>query len=332
MDQTRADTLQLYRLQKEQYNYLIYSKKLMNYKTKKKLIELRNYVDGDANTLYEYIMLFIIVINTVSLGLETSQKISPNFRNILFIIDQICLWVFIFELIFKFIVFNKAFFGEYRISEDNGIEYFHWNKWNISDLIIVLVSIISTLPYFTVFRVFRVFRSVKVIRTVKSLKAIKSFKLVNDVTNLRTTFKGLVKAIPGILWTFCFLALFAYVYAIIGTNIFRDEFPEFFGTLGLSCLSLCQILTFDSWVSQIARPIIQLYPASWIYFISYGFIAASVIMNVIVGIIVDSMTKVREQEQEKRNQTERKKQATIELLSQQINELQREIEILNKKL
>ncbi len=304
----------------------------MNYKVRRKLYELRNYVDGDADTPYEYSMLFIIIINTISLGLETSKTITQEFGNVLFIIDQICLWVFIFELLFKFVVFNKEFFGEYRISEEDGKEYFHWNKWNISDLLIVAVSVFSTLPYFSAFRVFRVFRSIKVIRTVKSLKVVKSLKLVNDVSNLRTTFKGLVKAIPGIIWTFCFLALFTYVYAIIGTNVFGEEFSEFFGNLGYSCLSLCQILTFDSWVSQIARPIVQLYPVAWIYFISYGFIAASVIMNVIVGIIVDSMGKVREQEKEKRTQSERRSQKNIDELTFQIKELQKEIEILNSKL
>lgn len=102
----------------------------MNYKTRKKLKELRNYVDGDADTPYEYAMLFIIVLNTISLGIETSKNITDNLRTILFIIDQICLWIFIAELIFKFIVFNKDFFGEIRISEDDGEEYFHWNKWN----------------------------------------------------------------------------------------------------------------------------------------------------------------------------------------------------------
>ena len=149
----------------------------MNYKTRKKLKELRNYVDGDADTPYEYAMLFIIVLNTISLGIETSKNITDNLRTILFIIDQICLWIFIAELIFKFIVFNKDFFGEIRISEDDGEEYFHWNKWNISDLIIVIVSIISTLPYFTVFRVFRVFRSLKVIKGIKTFRVVKSFKV-----------------------------------------------------------------------------------------------------------------------------------------------------------
>ena len=74
----------------------------MNYKTRKKLEELRNYVDGDADTAYEYAMLFIIVINTISLGIETSKNITDSLRNILFIIDQICLYIFIFELLLKF--------------------------------------------------------------------------------------------------------------------------------------------------------------------------------------------------------------------------------------
>lgn len=76
-------------------------------KSEKKLENLKEYVDGNADTPYEYAMLFIIVINTISLGIETSKNITEEFRNILFIIDQICLWIFIAELVFKFIVFNK---------------------------------------------------------------------------------------------------------------------------------------------------------------------------------------------------------------------------------
>ena len=281
---------------------------------------LKDYVDGKVDTPYEIFMLFVICINTVSLGLETSSNITEDFRNILFMIDQICLWIFVIELIFKIIVYNKKFFGEMRIDEEHTDEngkpkkYFHWNKWNVSDLLIVLVSFIASLPYFTVFRVFRVFRSFKVIKAVRSFRAVKSFKIVNEFEDLRSTFKGLVRAIPGILWTFAFLAVFAYVYAIIGTNMFRDECPDYFGTLGTALLTLCQITTFDSWFSGVARPIIKIYPLAWIYFVSYVFIAASIIMNVIVGIIVDSMGKERERdrEQEKLKRANSKDEITLE--------------------
>ncbi|MBP5452664.1 MAG: ion transporter [Treponema sp.] len=296
---------------------------------------LKEYVDGEVDTPYEIFMLFVIAINTISLGLETSSNITENFRNILILIDQICLWIFVAELIFKLIAYNKKFFGEKRIDEDhvdeNGEpkEYFHWNKWNISDLIIVVVSFVASLPYFTVFRVFRVFRSFKVIKAVRSLRAVKSFKIVNEFEDLRSTFKGLIRAIPGILWTFAFLAVFAYVYAIIGTNIFGEEWPDYFGTLGTALLTLCQITTFDSWFSGVARPIIKTYPLAWIYFISYVFIAASIIMNVIVGIIVDSMGEERDRKKENEKKKGINNEITLKNLSEQISELQKQIEKLS---
>lgn len=290
---------------------------------------LKEYVDGEADTPYEYFMLLVIVVNTVSLGLETSKNLSVNFGNVLFWIDQICLYIFIAELLFKAVAYNKDFFGENRIDEE-GTEFFHINLWNISDLVIVVVSVFSSLPFFAVFRVFRVFRSFKVIKAIRSFRVVKSFKLVNEVSSLRTTFKGLLKAIPGILWTFCFLAVFAYVYAIIGTNVFREDFPEYFGTLGSSILTLCQVTTFDSWFSGITRPVIQVYPWAWIYFISYAFIAASVIMNVIVGIIVDSMGKERDRQREKAIEIKSKDEVTLEKLSAQISDLQKHIEQLEK--
>ena len=296
---------------------------------KNTLNKLRNYVDGEADTPYEYFMLLVIIVNTVSIGLETSKNISESFKNVLFWVDQICLYIFIAELIFKAIVYNRDFFGENR-NDENGNAYFHVNRWNISDLIIVVVSLISSLSYFAIFRVFRVFRSFKVLKTVRSLRIIKAFKLVNDITSLRTTFKGLIKAIPGILWTFFFLSIFAYAYAIIGTNVFGDSYPLFFGNLGNSLLSLIQIITFDSWVSQIARPIIQEYPWAWLYFITYAFTAAYVLMNVIVGIIVDCMGNERERQKSKQNS--QKKDVTLETLSNQIQELRTQIEKLENKL
>lgn len=292
---------------------------------KNTLNKLRNYVDGEADTPYEYFMLLVIIINTVSIGVETSVFLSDSFRKILTIIDQICLFIFIAELLFKAVVYNKDFFGEKRVDE-NGNEYFHINRCNISDLLIVLVSSISTLPYFAVFRTFRVLRSLKIIKSIRSFRIVKSFKLVNEVSSLRTIFKGLLKAIPGIIATFSFLAIFAYAYAIIGTNIFSEEFPQFFGTLGTSILTLCQVTTFDSWFSGITRPITQVYPWAWIYFVSYAFIAASVIMNVIVGIIVDSMGKERERQKEK----ESKNKITLEQLSEQIFDLQKKLDNISK--
>lgn len=288
---------------------------------KNKLDNLRKFVDGEVNTSYELIMLLVIIVNIVSLGIDTSRNISPNLKNVLFWIDQVCLSIFVIELILKIIAYNKEFLGEYKV-DDEGNETFHINQWNISDFLIVAISIFSSLSCFAVFRAFRIFRSIKDIKMLRSLRIVKSFKLVNKIGNLRSTFKGLLKAIPGIIWTFCFLGVFAYSYAIIGTNVFAEEFPDFFGTLGTSLLSLCQITTLDAWFSQIARPVINAHAWAWIYFISYAFIAASIIMNVIIGIIVDSMAKERERQREKENHCNT---VTLSELSERLSELSSQI-------
>ncbi len=161
--------------------------------TKEKLNNLRKFVNGEVNTLYEVIMLGVIMVNIVSLGLDTSKNISPEFKGILFWIDQICLALFIIELILKLIAYNKEFFGEKRINK-KGEKEFHINIWNISDLIIVFLSIFSSLSCLGVFRMFRLFRSVKDIKMLRSIRIVKSFKIVNKFVKLRKTFKRILKA------------------------------------------------------------------------------------------------------------------------------------------
>lgn len=289
------------------------------------LLRLRKFVDGDADTPFEYFMLLVVIVNTASLGFETSAALMSKYSEVFFLIDQICLWIFIAELLFKIVVYNKTFFGEQRLNAD-GKRFFHINKWNIFDLIIVLVSVFGSLPFFAIFRVFRIFKSLKIIKGIKSLRVIKTLKLVNGITKLRIIVKAVIKAIPSVLWTFCLLIIFAYVYAIIGVNVFGSDFPEAFGSLGTALLSLFGMSSVD------ASEIIKKYSWSWIYFISYNFFEASIIMNVIVGIIVDSVNTSRQEveNEDKKNENPDKQKVTLETLSAQIAELREEIAQLSR--
>ena len=285
--------------------------------TRNRLKLLRDYVDGDADTPFEYAMLFVIIVNTVSIGLETVKNLSEPMLRILEWVDYVCFAIFVGELIFKAVVYNRHFFGENR-KDELGNTFLFINWWNISDLIIVVISAFS--EFYALLRIFRLARSLRFLKAIRSFRGVRVFKLVNEFSSLRSIFRGLIRAIPGIFATFCFLAVFAYVYGIIGTSIFGEEFPKDFGSLGLSILTLCRGLTLDSWFSGIMKDVMEKFPWAWIYFVSFAFIAASVIMNVIVGIIVDSMAKVREQRKD--NTTE----VTLEKLSAQIDELKRIVE------
>ena len=282
------------------------------------LRKLRNYVDGEANTVFEYIMLFVVIINSITIGLETIPEVYSKYSNLLFIIDQICLWIFIFELFVKIIAYNKNFFGEYRNvgTED---KFFHINKWNIFDLLIILISTFGSLPYFSLFRLTRLFKSFKLIKGIKSLRVVKTLKLVNGITNLRIMVKAIIKAFPSVLWTFFLLLIFAYVYGVIGTNIFGIDFPEYFGSLKLSFLSLFKLTNVDS------NEIISRFSWAWIFFVSYDFFEASIIMNVIVGVIVNAVNESREE-----LEGDNKDKVTLETISLKLDQLQQELNELKE--
>lgn len=282
-------------------------------------LKLRRFVDGEADTPFEFIMLIIIIINSITIGLETSPDIHARYGKILFFIDQICLFLFVIELFIKFLAYNKNFFGEFRVDEQNE-KYFHINKWNIFDLLIILLSTLGSLPFFSIFRLTRLVKSIKIIKGIKSLRVVKTLKLVNGITNLRIMVKAIIKAFPSVLWTFCLLLIFAYVYAVIGNNIFGIDFPEYFGSLKVSFFSLFNLNDCSS-TSIIAR-----FSWSWIYFVSYNFFEASIIMNVIVGVIVNAVNESRKEiEKEDDNNPE----ITIELLYKKIDELEKEIKSKN---
>lgn len=276
---------------------------------------LKLYVDGEADTFFEYFMLLVVFVNTATLGFETSPAIEAKYSDLLFWIDQICLYIFVFELLIKVIAYNREFFGEIRTDEE-GEKFFHINKWNIFDLFIVLISTIGSLPFFAVFRVFRVFKSIKFIKGLKSLRVMKTLKLINGITSLRVMVKAIIKAFPSVLWTFFLLLIFAYVYAIIGTSIFGIDFPEYFGSLKLAFFSLFGLTGVNSSL------IIARFSCAWGYFVSYNFFEASIIMNVIVGVIVDAVNDSRKEIDEESNKSE----VTLESLAKQIEELNRKFD------
>ena len=152
------------------------------------------------------------------------------------------------EIVIKFIAYNKDFF-----------KY----KWNIFDLVIVAVSILSSFSYFTVLRVLRIFRSARILNAIRSMRAIKAFRFIDSLNQLKTIFTALIKSIPGIIWTCLLLMIFFYIYAIVGTNSFGSDFPEYFGSLGRSLLTLFQVMSFDSWFSGITRPVLHVFPWAW---------------------------------------------------------------------
>ena len=209
---------------------------------------------------FQAFVIAVILLNSVVFGLQTSQGLMERFGRTLNLFDQFCLGVFTVELVLKIIVYNKRFCHD---------------PWNIFDFIIVAVSFVPDMGMFSALRLFRVLRV---------------FKLISGVRPLRVILSAVIRSIPGVMWASVILLLVYYVYGIIGTNLFGKTHPQWFGTLGGSVYSLFQIMTLESWSMGIARPVIEVHPYAWIYFVSYILFSSFVVMNIVVGIVLTSIS------------------------------------------
>lgn len=229
------------------------------------------------NDIFQNIILGVIIFNSIIMGLQTSEAIVNSIGGTLDVLDMICLGIFIVEIALKFIAYGFKFFG---------------SGWNIFDLLIVIVSIVSGLAFLKVFRTFRVFRVFRSLKALKSLKGMRSLRMVSGLKHLRIIVEAIGKSIPGIFWSAVLMLLVYYMFALMGTSMFGTEFPDWFGNMGKSMYTLFQVMTLESWSMGISRPVMEVFGWAWVYFVTFVLIASFLIMNVVVGIVVNAISEV----------------------------------------
>lgn len=266
----------------------------MNIQSIKKFVE---------SPLFQNVIIFLIVINSLLIGLETSDYWMMHYGHLIDQVDLIILGVFIIEIILKLMVYHYHFFK---------------NAWNVFDLLIILISVVPAASSFTVFRAFRILRTLR---------------LVKNVPKLRFIIESLLKAIPSIGWIVALLLMIFYVFAVLGTNLYGAQFPQWFGSLGKSMFTLFQIMTLESWSSGIARPVMSEVPLAAIYFIVFILVATYTTLNVFIAIVVNTMNEMHHQEiMEEDNRIKlfvhaehEQLKRNIDVLTQEIRELRNEV-------
>ena len=226
---------------------------------------------------FQNFILVIIVLNCIIMGVQTSATITLKYGDVLSACDKICLYIFITELVLKIWVYKNKFLK---------------SGWNIFDFIIVIVSILSDFSYLSTMRVFRIFRVFRSLKAMKSLKSLRGLRLISGIEKLQVIVVAIINSIPSILWTGGLLLLIYYIFAIMGVSLFGSAFPDWFGNLGKAMYTLFQVMTLESWSMGISRPVMSVYPLAWIYFIPFVLTSSFIVMNVVVGIVVNSISEV----------------------------------------
>ena len=237
--------------------------------------KLKRFVESKS---FNNFILGVIVFNSITMGLETSQEIVTSTGPLIAILDNICLAIFCIEIILKLIVYKASFFK---------------SGWNIFDFVIVAMSLLSALSFLSTFRVFRIFR---IFRSLRALKSLRAFRLVSGIERMRIIVVGISRAIPGVIWSMLLLLLIFYIFAIMGVTLFGSSsdpsIHKWFGNIPEAMYTLFQVMTLESWSMGIARPVMELYPLAWLYFVPFVLISAFIVMNVVVGIVVNAISEV----------------------------------------
>lgn len=238
--------------------------------------------------IYQNFILCVILLNAILIGLETSPFILNKFSHYIEIISLFCLVVFIVEIILRLFV-NRLFFFR--------------DGWNLFDFLIIIISLIPDSGVFSVFRILRV------IRVLRLLSVIPKMRLISQT---------LISSLSPMFGVGILLIILFYIYAIISTHLYGETFPEWFGTIGNSFYTLFQIMTFDSWSMGIVRPVMEIYPYSWLIFVSFLLLASYIVLNIAIGIIVDCISDIKNSET---NRSQEEVISYIKRLEKQIDEL-----------
>ncbi len=212
-------------------------------------------------------LIAVILINAVTLGMETSPAVMAQAGGFILLVDQTCLAIFVAELAARLYGMGLRFFK---------------SGWNVFDFIIVTISLVPAGAGFSVLRALRILRVLRVISVTPSLRRV---------------IDGLGRALPGMGSVFLLILIICYISAVIATKLFGPEFPQFFGNLGITAYTLFQIMTLEGWSGEIVRPVMEVYPYAWAYFVPFILITTFAVLNLIVGQIVSSMQEAASEDE-----------------------------------
>ena len=214
----------------------------------------------------ERFILALIIVNAITLGLETSPWVMDRIGPMLLVLDKVVLAIFVIEVVARIAVHRLAFFRD---------------PWSLFDFGVVAIALVPAAGPFSVLRALRILRVLRMITIVPSLKRVVG---------------ALISALPGMGSIVLLMGLIFYVASVMATKLFGADFPQWFGSIPASAYSLFQIMTLESWSMGIVRPVMEVHPYAWMFFVPFILCTTFTMLNLFIGIVVNAMQAEHEEE------------------------------------
>ena len=241
------------------------------------------------------VVIALILINAVLLGMETSPRIMASWGKLITTLDHAILTVFVVEIA------SLLFARSWRFFKD---------PWSVFDFVVVGIALIPASGPFAVLR---------------SLRVLRVLRLISKIPSIRKVVGALLGALPGMASVFALVMILFYVNAVIATKLFGQDFPELFGNLGMSFFTLFQVMTLEAWAGGVARPIMEVYPYAWIFFILFIITATFTVLNLFVAVIVNSLNAIHGQEESSKGNDMQTMRNELELMRREVSELRKHL-------
>jgi voltage-gated sodium channel len=222
-------------------------------------------------------VMTVILANAVVLGLQTYDGIDRNHGATLDLLNTVFLGVFVVELGLRLASYGRR---PWR---------FFLDRWNMFDFIVV------ALAFTPGFR-----QNSTILRLVRLLRVVRIVRLLPE---LRILVTAIARSIPPLFSMALLTTLILFVYGMVGWAIFGADDPARWGDIGQAMLTLFVMLTLENLPATIEAGM-AVEPWSVIYFITFVLVAAFIILNVLIGVVLNSMDEARQIhiEQEMREQ------------------------------
>jgi voltage-gated sodium channel len=250
-----------------------------------------------ASPAFNQFILALIVLSGVLIGMETYPRfdVHTDIGKWLQVLQNIILGVFVAEVVIKVAAHGSKPWDYFR------------NPWNIFDFTIIAVSLLP----------FGDSGGRQVVMVFRMARLLRALRLLTMLPRLQILVSALLKSIPALGYVGILLLLHFYIYAVMGTFLFRDNDPIRFGNLQRSMLSLFQVVTLEGWNdvmhSQLFGSDIN-YSDQWkklpeavnrrsdphpvaapIYFVSFIMLGTMIMLNLFTGVIIGSMQEAEDQ-------------------------------------
>ena len=275
------------------------------------------------SNLFQLGIIALILLTGILSGIETYLDASADSAAIRTISNaqDVILWIFVAEILLKILACGSNPWAFFR------------NWWNLFDFAIVSVCLLPLDVRFSA-----VLRMARLVRTLR---------LVSILPRLQLLVGALLKSIPSLGYIGVLLGLHFYVYAVIGTFLFRQNDPLHFGSLHEAFLTLFQILTLEGWNEILAIQYLgsdlvyddgvkavfdgvrqsQAQPlVAAAYFVTFIMMGTMIMLNLFTGVIITSMEEASsEAAQSKRQRNAERGFLTLRdelsMVSQKLKEL-----------